>query len=140
MTPKKVTPFFAELGKMLNLIRSISTELNEEIGTDRSKKAALYNIWYARDSSIARLQANLQQLESEIAYFFTDNGSRKTIDNRVNTQMFRQKFIETFKSLANEYFNIKSDYSGKNNLPKNNIANADKEIYSSKALPVSLMN
>lgn len=140
MTPKKTTPFFAELGKMLNLIRSITAELNEEMGTNRSKKAALYNIWYARDSSIARLQANLQQLESEIAYFFTDNGSRKTIDNRINTQMFRQKFIETFKSLATEYFNIKSDYSGRNTLPKNNVANTNKEIYSSKALPVSLMN
>ena len=134
MTPKKTTPFFAELGKMLNLIRSITAELNEEMGTNRSKKAALYNIWYARDSSIARLQANLQQLESEIAYFFTDNGSRKTIDNRINTQMFRQKFIETFKSLSIEYFNIKSDYSGKNTLQQKNIATADKEIYNRKAV------
>ena len=29
MAPKKIIPFFAELGKMLNLIRSISAELTQ---------------------------------------------------------------------------------------------------------------
>ena len=140
MAPKKKTHFFAELGKMMNLIRSISAELNEEVGIDRSKKTILCNIWYSRDTSITRLQNNLQQLENEIAYFFTDNGSRKTIDNRFNTQMLRQQFIETFKALANEYFNIKSDYSGKNTLQQNNNTGAPVEMYKRKALPFSLMN
>jgi hypothetical protein len=83
---------FAELGKMLNSIRSISTELNEEIKID------------TREHSIARLQANFQQLESEIAYFFTATGSWKTLDNLFNTQLLRQKFVEKFEALVHELF------------------------------------
>ncbi|MFT3678732.1 MAG: hypothetical protein QM791_00580 [Ferruginibacter sp.] len=139
MAPKKSTPFFAELGKMLNSIRSISAELNEEMSTDQNKKAALYNIWYARDSAIAKLQANLQQLESEIAYFFTGNGFKKTIDDRLNTQQFRQKFAETFKKLTSEYLNIKSDSQEKDSMQQNDIHTASGPQIS-RPLPFSLLN
>ena len=139
MAPKKIIPFFAELGKMLNLVRSISAELNEEIETD-PQKTVLYNIWYARDTAIARLQTNLQQLEDEIAYFFTGNGSRKTIQDGLNTQMLRHKFTEAFKTLTTEYLNIKSDYPDKNATQQANTTNANIETYTNKFLQASLMN
>lgn len=140
MVPKKTIPFFAELGKMMNFIRSISAELTEEIGTAPNKKAALYNIWYARDCAIAKLQGNLQQLENEIAYFFTGSGSKKTLDNLVNIQTLRQKLADNFKALTVEYLNIKSDYPEKRATQENITNNKSEETTRNKALPFSLMN
>lgn len=138
MAPKKSIYFFAELGKMMNMIRTITTELNEESGMDRDTKAAWYAIWYARDYAIAVLHANLQQLESEIAYFFTDQGFRKAIDNRLNVSAMRQKFVEEFRLLTGEYFNIKADCQVKKQAA--DFGEAAEKIYQVDAQSLMLLN
>lgn len=107
MATKKTKPFFTELGNMLNKIRSISVELNEEINVPTGSKVDLFNIWYSKDSSFTKLQEKLISLENEIAYFFTEAGRRKAVDNTFNSQEFRKKFIKAFKSLTNDYVAMK---------------------------------
>lgn len=113
MATKKTKPFFTELGNMLNKIRSISVELNEEINVPPGSKVDLFNIWYSKESSFTKLQEKLISLENEIAYFFTEAGRRKAVDNTFNSQEFRKKFIKAFKSLTNDYLAIKPDSPAK---------------------------
>jgi hypothetical protein len=107
-TPKN-SPFFTELGKILNHIRNISTDLNAGMTIDESKNGKLFDVMHTRDSAIEKLQNRLQQLEAEIEYFFTENGLRKTIENRFNTQALKQQFNKAFKSLSEEYFKLKPE-------------------------------
>jgi hypothetical protein len=112
MASKKNSPFFTELGKTLNLIRNISTELNAEMKIEESKSGRLFDIMHTRDASIKKLQTRLEQLEAEIEYFFTESGLRKTIENRFNTQALRDKFSHAFKTLSKEYFMLKPGSPG----------------------------
>lgn len=107
MAARQTRPFFTELGHLLNHIRNISTELNAEMKIDDSKSGKLFDVMHTRDAAIEKLQHRLQQLEAEIEYFFTENGLRKTIENRFNTQALRQQFSNAFKSLSKEYFKLK---------------------------------
>lgn len=107
MAIKKSTPFFTELGNLLNKIRSISVELNEEIEVKRDSKVDLFKIWYNKESSFTKLQERLINLENEITYFFTEAGRRKAIDNTFNTKAFTKKFSKAFKSLSSDYLAIK---------------------------------
>ncbi len=113
MASKQNSPFFTELGNILNLIRNISTELNAEMKIDDSKNGRLFDIMHTRDASIEKLQNRLQELEAEIEYFFTENGLRKTIEDRFNTQALKRKFSNAFKALSNEYFMLKPDGEGR---------------------------
>ncbi len=119
MTSKKNIPFFTELGVLLNLIRSISSALNEDLIETIANKSGLGNIRYINNTPADRLQANLKKLESEVAFFFTDNGARKTTDTNFNPNIIRQIFIPAFKILCDEYFNIKA-------ARKNKVALRDK--------------
>lgn len=107
MAAKKATPFFTELGNMLNTIRGISVELNEEMEIKRGSKVDLANIWFSKDSSFTKLQERLINLESEIEFFFTEAGRRKAIDTTFNAQEWRKKFLKAFKSLSSDYLAIK---------------------------------
>lgn len=137
MEPKKSSPFFTELGSILNLIRRLSIELTHEAGNDKADKGKLHKMWYARDTNFAKLQANLQQLESEIEYFFTENGCRKAIDKTFNTQTIRQKFQQTFKAITKEYFSIKSNEPHETPAETNSTFNGDSRRDS---LPISFLN
>ncbi len=120
MSSKQNNPFFSELGKMLNLIRDISTELNAEIKIDESKNGKLFDVMHTRNAAIEKLQIRLQELEAEIEYFFTENGLRKTIENRFNTQELKRRFSNTFKALSKEYFTLKpGDAEEKNSFTGN---------------------
>lgn len=116
MASPKNSPFFTELGKILNLIRNISTDLNAGMTIDESKNGKLFDVMHTRDSSIEKLQNRLQQLEAEIEYFFTENGLRKTIENRFNTQVLKQQFSRAFKSLSEEYFMLKPEEQGEDKV------------------------
>lgn len=141
MALQKGNPFYTELGNILNLVRSISLELTEEEKNNKTGKTELNNIWYARDLSFARLQANLLKLESEIEYFFTENGCRKAIDKTFNTQIIRQKFLQAFKTLSNEYFSIKTNETEKNTEQQHDtIAGKTSKINNNKDMPFSLLN
>jgi hypothetical protein len=107
MATKKTTPFYTELGNMLNMVRRISVELNEEMKVKDGDKVNLFTIWYSKGSSFTKLQERLIGLENEITYFFTEAGRRKAIDNTFNTQAFREKFLKAFKSLSSDYLAIK---------------------------------
>ena len=141
MASRQSNPFYTELGNILNLIRSISLELTHEEENNKDGKTDLNNIWYARDLSFARLQANLLQLEGEIEYFFTENGCRKALDKTFNSQIIRQKFLQAFKSLSNEYFSIKSNETGKNTEQQNEkMPGKTTKFNNSKDIPFSLLN
>lgn len=107
MATKKATPFYTELGNMLNMIRRISVEMNDEMEIKRGSKVNLFTIWYTKNSSFTKLQEKLTGLENEITYFFTEAGRRKAIDKTFNTQKFRKKFMKAFKSLSSDYLAIK---------------------------------
>jgi hypothetical protein len=62
---------------------------------------------HTRDAAIEKLQSRLQQLEAEVAYFFTENGLRKTIENRFNTQALKRKFSNALKAVSKEYSILK---------------------------------
>ncbi|MES2849239.1 MAG: hypothetical protein V4685_09290 [Bacteroidota bacterium] len=126
MASKQNSPFFTELGNILNLIRNISTELNAEMKIDDSKNGRLFDIIHTRDASIEKLQNRLQELEAEIEYFFTENGLRKTIEDRFNTQALKRKFSNTFKALSNEYFMLKPDDAG---TGKENFSGNEEPIF-----------
>jgi hypothetical protein len=113
MAPKKSSPFFAELGKILNLVRNISTELTAEMKIDDSQNGKVFDIMHTRNASIEKLQNRLQELEAEIEYFFTENGLRKTIENRFNTQALKQQFSNAVKTISKEYFMLKPDEKGR---------------------------
>ena len=113
MASKQNNPFFTELGNILNLIRNISTELNANMKIEESKSGKLFDMMQTRDAAIEKLQTRLQQLEGEIEYFFTENGLRKTIEDRFNTQELKRKFSNAFKSLSKEYFMLKPGEQGK---------------------------
>jgi hypothetical protein len=134
MAPKKANPFYTELGNILNLIRRLSIELTHEAENNKTVKGEVHNMWYARDLSFSKLQGNLQQLESEIEYFFTENGCRKAIDKTFNTQTIKQKFQQTFNSLTNEYFSIKTNEATQATEEPNNTSNVQRD------LPISLLN
>jgi hypothetical protein len=112
MAPKKNSPFFTELGNILNLVRNISTEINAGMKIEESTSSRLFDVMHTRDAAIEKLQNRLQELEAEIEYFFTENGLRKTIENRFNTQALRQQFSKAFKALSKEYFMLKPDSEG----------------------------
>lgn len=107
MATKKAKPFFTELGNMLNSIRSISVEMNEEMKIQPGEKVNLSDIWFTKESSFTKLQGRLINLENEIEYFFTEAGRRKAIDKTFNTQELCRKFYRAFKSLSSEYLAIK---------------------------------
>jgi vacuolar-type H+-ATPase subunit I/STV1 len=107
MTSKPSNPFFSELGKILNLVRNISTEINAGITIEDRNNGKLFDVMNTRNAAIEKLQGRLQQLETEIEYFFTENGLRKTIENRFNTQDLKSKFSNAFKALSKEYFMLK---------------------------------
>ncbi len=136
MQPKKNSPFFTELGNILNLIRRLSIELTHETENKKTVKGEVHNMWYARDLSFHQLQGNLQKLESEIEYFFTENGCRKAVDKAFNTQTIRQKFQQTFNSLTNEYFSIKSTEAAKTTDGPNNADTSHVQ----RDLPISLLS
>ena len=137
MLPKKPNPFYTELGSILNLIRRLSVQLTNETQTNETIKGEAHNIWYARDLNFAKLQTNLQQLESEITYFFTENGCRKAIDKTFNSQVIKQKFQQAFNSLTTEYFSIKTDDMATDNQPTDSKINS---AANKKAIPFSLLN
>lgn len=112
MASSNSRPFFSELGKILNLIRNISTDLNAGMTIEESKNGKLFDVLHTRDASIEKLQNRLQQLEAEIEYFFTENGLRKTIENRFNTQALKQQFNNAFRSLSEEYSMLKPEKQG----------------------------
>lgn len=139
MSLQRTTPFFAELGKMLNMIRSISAELNEETMTEINTPIASYNFWHVHNTAVARLKTRLQQLEMDIAYFFTEEGCKKTIDNRLNTPVFRHKFIRSFRLLANDYFNLKTGHNNDKYSGNENASGLHNNISNAKTLKASMM-
>ena len=129
MTQKKTIPFFTELGILLNLIRSISSALNEETSESAENKQGTGNIRYMTGGPAGRLQANLKKLESEVAFFFTGAGARKATDSGFDTLIIKQHFIPAFKVLSNEYFSIMSARKNKASFRQNTEVSFTSEVY-----------
>lgn len=106
-TEKVTTPFFIELGTLLNVVRSFSTLIQDETAEQHINKGGLSSIWNVTNSVMSNLQDKISELEFEIATFFADYSTYKTIQSKFNIEVIQQKFIPNFKKICNEYFTIK---------------------------------
>jgi len=129
MTPQKIVPFFTEIGLLLNLIRSISSAMIKETSENLVGEDDFNNVRYMRNTPVSRMKERLKQLESEIAYFFTVNGSRKATDSAFDSQPILQKFISACKALSNEYFTLKSGIKEKIAFEQDGPVNLEAGIY-----------
>lgn len=108
-TNKKATPFFTELGNLLNLVRNFNTLLNNATEQQHITDNGLSNAWYQTNPLVSKIQNRVSELESEIAYFFTDYSTYKTTGSRFNMDIIQQKLLPNFRKICNEYFSLSTN-------------------------------
>ena len=140
MIPTRNTSFFKELGFLQNQVRNLSADLNLEMIPSFTVKEGLYKIWGSSDSAMLKLHTNLQKLEGDISFFFTENGCRRVIENRYHIQSLLEKFFDAFRLLSNEYLNIKLDNNGESTRQRNHTATSSEPINQHQFPLVALPN